>query len=77
MDTSQHTLNTLFDQLGLPSDDGEIEQFVSRHKPLARNVKLSHASFWNGAQAGFIKQAIAEDADWAEVVDQLDAQLRH
>ncbi len=77
MDTSQHTINTLFQQLGLPSSDREIEQFVSKHKPLAKDIHLSEATFWTGPQAAFIKEAISDDSDWAAIVDQLDAQLRH
>lgn len=77
MDTSQHTINTLFMQLGLPNTDKEIEKFVSKHKPLAQGVALSEASFWTGTQAAFIKEAIEEDADWASIVDQLDARMRH
>ncbi|TBT33456.1 DUF2789 family protein, partial [Vibrio parahaemolyticus] len=34
------------------------------------------ASFWTHSQAAFLKQAIEEDADWAELVDQLDVMLR-
>ncbi|NMU76583.1 DUF2789 family protein, partial [Vibrio parahaemolyticus] len=33
-------------------------------------------SFWTMSQANFLKQAIEEDADWAELVDQLDVMLR-
>jgi hypothetical protein len=34
------------------------------------------ASFWTQAQASFLREAIEEDADWAELVDQLDVMLR-
>lgn len=34
------------------------------------------ASFWTQAQASFLREAIEEDADWVELVDQLDVMLR-
>ena len=76
MDTSKHSMNTLFDQLGLPSSDSQIEQFVSNHK-LDNSIKLADAPFWSNAQRHFINESLAEDADWAELIDILDAQLRH
>lgn len=77
MDTSEHTLVTLFEQLGLPSDDSNITDFVEKHRPLGPTVKLHKASWWSPSQAAFLQEAIAEDAEWAETVDELDALLRH
>jgi hypothetical protein len=77
MEMSDHTLNALFEQLGLPASDAEITAFIETHKPLADPVALADAPFWNASQASFLQEAIADDADWAEVVDQLDALLRH
>lgn len=76
MDTSSHTLHTLFQQLGLPTSDVAVEAFI-KNNHLARDIPLEKAAFWSAGQAQFLHEAIAEDADWAEVVDQLDAQLRH
>lgn len=76
MESHVHSLNSLFDQLGLPSSDSAIETFVNSHKPIPAEVELHKASFWNPSQATFLKQTIDEDADWAEVVDHLDAMLR-
>ena len=39
-------------------------------------VALADAPCWTPAQAAFLREEILEDADWAEVVDQLDARLR-
>jgi Protein of unknown function (DUF2789) len=77
MDTSKHTIQTLFEQLGLPADGDDIEAFVDSHRPLESSVKLHNAPFWSDAQAALLKQAIDDDAEWAEVVDELDALLRH
>lgn len=76
MDTSHHTLNDLFAQLGLGSDDEAIEDFLSRHH-LSGQEELSKADFWSEGQRKFLRDAIAEDANWCEVVDELDALLRH
>ncbi|MGP4842896.1 DUF2789 domain-containing protein [Marinobacter sp. 1Y8] len=77
MDMSQHTLPTLFEQLGLPSDTQSVDDFIASHAPLAPEIALADASFWNSAQAGFLHQGIDDDSDWAEVIDELDARLRH
>lgn len=76
MDTSIHTLQTLFSQLGLPSEPGQIADFVERHRPLADTIPLTEAEFWNKAQATFLAEAKDDDSDWCESVDKLDALLR-
>ena len=76
METPIHSLGSLFDQLGLDSTDEAIEAFINRNKPLPGHVELYQADFWNPSQASFLKQVKDEDADWAEIVDQLDAMLR-
>jgi hypothetical protein len=37
---------------------------------------LADAFFWSPSQAQFLRDDILDDADWAEVVDQLDVLLR-
>lgn len=76
MDTSFHNMNSLFSQLGLPEDDNAIEAFVREHH-LESSVRIDQASFWSAMQSAFLKEAIQQDADWTEIVDQLDARLRH
>ena len=76
MEASMHTMTNLFEQLGLPSDDEAIDAFIARHRPLDPATRLSEAPFWNPAQASFLSDEILEDADWAEIVDQLDVLLR-
>lgn len=75
MESSLHTLNNLFAQLGLPSDDAAIENFIKSHHGLAGSLSLSDAPFWTAAQATFLCEEIMKDADWAEVIDQLNARL--
>ncbi len=76
MDLSPHSINTLFQQLGLPATDSDVESFFARHQ-LAPGTRLVKADFWTEAQAAFLNEALEEDAEWTEVVDQLDARLRH
>lgn len=76
MDTSSHTIETLFDQLGLSHSAQAIELFIGSHH-LPENIPLQNAAFWSAGQAQFLQEAIDLDSDWAEIVDQLDAQLRH
>ncbi|MEC8896847.1 MAG: DUF2789 domain-containing protein [Pseudomonadota bacterium] len=77
MDTSKHTLSTLFEQLGLPSGQAEIENFIARHSPLPSEVAIQDAPFWSESQSHFLEDGLEEDSDWAEVIDELDALLRH
>jgi hypothetical protein len=76
MDTSEHTMQALFAQLGLANSDTAIDNFFqNNHLPV--EIALENAAFWSAGQAQFIHEAIEQDSDWAEVVDHLDAQLRH
>ncbi|MCH9691216.1 MAG: DUF2789 domain-containing protein [Gammaproteobacteria bacterium] len=74
--TGHHTLQNLFAQLGLGAEQDEIEDFLARHH-LADGELLLSADFWSEVQRSFLFEAIAEDSDWCEVVDELDALLRH
>ena len=77
MESPIHSLNSLFDQLGLDSTDQAIEIFIDDHRPLQANIELHETGFWSTSQASFLKQAKDNDADWAEIVDQLDVLLRY
>lgn len=76
MESPMHDLSALFKQLGLPADPASIDAFIARHAPLPATLALSEAPFWTAAQAAFLQEEIVEDADWAEIVDQLDLLLR-
>lgn len=75
MDLSSHQLSNLFDQLGLDSSPASIEKFIEEHSPLASNTLLADADFWTASQASFLREEILNDADWAEVIDQLNERL--
>lgn len=76
MDKPIHRFSELFAQLGLPSDEQAIGQFLVAHTPLADGIALADAPFWTASQAAFLREELLEDADWAEMVDQLNAALR-
>lgn len=76
MHTANVTLNDLFAQLGLASDDESIKRFVATHRPLPNEVLLPHAPFWTVAQGEFLHQAWKADAEWVPLIDTLDAMLR-
>lgn len=74
MQDSNPGINLLFDQLGLPSSDAEIEAFIGAHV-IPDHVKLTDAEFWNDSQRTFLKEQINADAEWAIPVDDLNKRL--
>lgn len=76
MDTQFHPMTELFTQLGLANNSDEIEAFFAQHK-LEASASLLEAPFLNEDQKRFLKEALEADSDWAEIVDQMDARLRH
>lgn len=76
MDTAVHRFHDLFAQLGLPNDPASIQAFLTRHAPIAPGLHLPHAPCWTPAQSAFLEEALQQDADWAELVDQLSAALQ-
>lgn len=76
MEPPIHRLGELFRQLGLPDDEASMRAFIETHAPLPDSVALPEAPWWTPAQAQLLREALSEDADWAELVDQLDARLR-
>lgn len=76
MDTTEHTFETLFEQLGLEGDKASIERFIAEHKPIPPEVELHDADIWNQSQATFLRQTREDDADWAPIVDRLNTELR-
>lgn len=75
MDPDFHNMQNLFHQLGLPDDEAAIERFIDEHQ-LKDGEQIETASFWSDAQSAFLQECLSEDSDWAEVVDQLNVQLR-
>lgn len=75
MELTTPTLATLFEQLGLASDEASIDKFIEAHGPLADDVKVSEADFWTPQQARLLKEKLNEDAEWAPLVDALNVLL--
>lgn len=70
MTNPTYDFETFFDQLGLPSDEKSIAEFLSTHY-LSDGVRIHQATFWTKSQSAFICQSLADDAAWAIVVDQI------
>nr|WP_315596053.1 DUF2789 domain-containing protein [uncultured Cupriavidus sp.] len=70
------TFADLFAQLGLPTDEAAIGEFIAGHSPLPRSIELCEAPFWTPSQAALLRDEFIDDADWAPVVDQLNLALR-
>ncbi len=75
MEPGIHTLSDLFAQLGLPSDEASIRTFIATHAPSAAQCSLADVAVWSPAQAKFLREAIAADADWAIPAEQLSQAL--
>ena len=75
MENSIHRLCELFGQLGLPDDVASIERFILTHRPLPNDIPVADAHFWTTSQAQFLREEIAKDGDWAELVDILGSLL--
>ena len=75
MDMTTHDMATLFAQLGLDNSPSAIKAFVASHK-IPADMSLAQASFWTSAQANFLTENLKQDADWSDVIDQLNVLLR-
>lgn len=76
MEISAQKLSALFDRLGLDSNDQAIKAFIEKNRPLPKQTPLHQATIWNQAQAAILEEALKEDANWAELVDSLEALLK-
>lgn len=75
MEYQFHSFEALFEQLGLDSSPAQIRLFIETHAPLPHDLALHDAPFWTSSQASFLRDAVQDDSDWAEVVDGLNAAL--
>ncbi|AVU74595.1 DUF2789 family protein [Pseudomonas sp. FP1154] len=74
MEQPSHELSTLFDQLGLPSDDKAIDDFIMAY-PLEPEIKLVEADFWSEQQKDLLREWLLADGEEAVLVDQLNVRL--
>jgi len=75
MEKSLHNMSNLFAQLGEADDEMAIAKFIEAHRGLPNEVKLHEASFWTASQASFLRESVGHDADWAGVIETLNAAL--
>lgn len=73
---NSHSINILFDQLGLESSDKAVDRFVQTHQ-LPNNTSLEKAAFWKPWQVQFFHDARDEDAMWSAPVDDLNVRLHN
>lgn len=76
MENMTHTFTELFKQLGLPNDAMSIAAFLKLRRPLSTATRVEDAPFWSLGQRHFLKEQMASDADWAELIDRLSLALR-
>ncbi len=76
MENFEHTLADLFAQLGLGNSSTDIDGFIHSHRPIPDEVSLPDAKCWSNSQSAFLREAIEDDSDWSELVDQLNSRLR-
>jgi hypothetical protein len=69
------TMTELFKQLGLPSDEASIQVFIAQNEGVCRQCGLVQAVIWSDSQRNFLKEAVADDADWALPAEALTAAL--
>lgn len=74
MTDGERNINTLFDQMGMDSDDASIEAFIDANQ-LPQDVKLSDAAIWTDNQRKFLKEEYRADAGWIEIIDELNTRL--
>jgi hypothetical protein len=74
MDMSTNNIETLFAQLGLDNSAEAMTQFVTSHR-LPKDVSVNNAPYWNDGQRHFLQDALRQDSEWSEVVDQLNVML--
>jgi hypothetical protein len=77
MESPIHRIGDLFRQLGLPDEPAAIEAFLTEHRPQPGDVLLADLAMWTPSQAAFLREEIAKDSDWSELVDVCGALLSH
>jgi hypothetical protein len=75
MQRTMFNMQSLFAQLGEPNDEAALIRFIDINAPLPDGMRLHEAPFWSPSQAAFLREAIQLDAEWAKVVDDLNARL--
>lgn len=64
-----HRLGELFQQLGLPDEPAAVEAFLAEHRHHPSHIALAELPFWTPSQTAFLREELAKDGDWAELID--------
>ena len=70
----EYTMNELFAQLGLDSSDEAIDSFVEANQ-LSKEEKLTESKVWTDNQRMFLQEEWEKDAEWVEVIDDLNVRM--
>lgn len=72
--TNQPTMHDLFDQIGLDSDEESLEAYLIEHH-LEPDEALEDAKFLSEQQIQALTEMRDDDAEWSELIDELDSYL--
>jgi hypothetical protein len=61
--------------VGRPKEEGDVREFVAELGSMPDGVLLANAAFRSASQSRFLRHEILEDADWAQVIDELNLML--
>ena len=70
----KYNMNELFAQLGLECSDEAIDTFIENNQ-LAKDEKLIEAKVWTDSQRAFLQEEWEKDAQWVEVIDDLNVRM--
>ena len=70
-----YTLPDLFKQLGLPADTASIDAFIAQHSGICKQCGLPDAPIWTDIQRNFLREAVAQDSEWAMTSETLTGML--
>lgn len=70
METFQHDIPHLFEQLGLPNSASDIENFIVNNR-LKEGQRITEAKCWNASQIEFFENEFDQDSQWCIAIDEL------
>ncbi len=75
MEQFEYLISNLFSQQGLANSQKEIDLLIDTHRPIADDVEFSDILFWTQSYSDFLREALADDSDWPELVFRLNNRL--
>ena len=76
MEPFRHTMNDLYQQLGVGTQEAAIAAFIQSHQLAKTSKPVQYADCFTQHQQAFMQQAYEQDADWVALIEQLDVLLR-